>query len=183
MLRERQPRPHESYRLILKILNLSFYRESVMKSSKMLFLQNWDQTGSQLVPVSQWTLAEQGSTQVPDVGKDDKREIAVLLAVSASGTQLPPQPRKTPGCHAKITFPRGWHITHSGNHCCTEETMLQYIDHVVIPYFSAARRELELPEDQVCLAICCSSLQLSAPKVECTSHSCPFFMHWRTTAT
>jgi hypothetical protein len=32
--------------------------------------------------------------------------------------------------------------------------MLQYnIDHVVIPYFSAARRELELPEDQVCLSV------------------------------
>ena len=31
--------------------------------------------------------------------------------------------------------------------------MVQNIDHVVIPYFSAARRELELPEDQVCLAI------------------------------
>ena len=29
--------------------------------------------------------------------------------------------------------------------------MLQY--HVIIPYFSAAQRELELPEDQVCLAI------------------------------
>ena len=117
---------------------------------------NWDQTGSKLIPVSQWTLAKQGSRQVPVIGKDDKREITVLLAVSASGTLLPPQviyAGKTQGCHAKITFPRGWHITRSDNHWSTEATMLQYIDEVVVPYFSAAKRELELPEDHVCLAI------------------------------
>lgn len=34
-----------------------------------------------------------------------------------------------------------------------EEAMLQYVDNIVIPYFSAAQRELELPDDQVCLAI------------------------------
>ena len=80
------------------------------------------------MPVSQWTLAEQGSVQVSVVGKDDKREITVLLAVSASGTLLPPQliyPGKTPGCPAKINFPQRWHITHSDNHWSTEETMLQ----------------------------------------------------------
>ena len=32
---------------------------------------NWDQTGSKLLPVRQWTLAEHGSVQVPVVGKDD----------------------------------------------------------------------------------------------------------------
>ena len=80
------------------------------------------------MPVSQWTLAEQGSVQVSVVGKDDKREITVLLAVSASGTLLPPQliyPGKTPGCPAKINFPQRWHITHSDNLWSTEETMLQ----------------------------------------------------------
>ena len=30
---------------------------------------SWDQTGSNLVPVSQWTLAEQGSRQVPVVAR------------------------------------------------------------------------------------------------------------------
>ena len=48
---------------------------------------NWDQTGSKSVPVSQWTLAEQGITQVPAVGKDDKREITVVLAESAATTR------------------------------------------------------------------------------------------------
>ena len=78
-----------------------------------------------MVPVSEWTLAEQGSRQVPVVGKEDKREITVLLAVSATGVLLPPQviyQGKTIGCHAKITFPTGWDITqrepleHRGDH-------------------------------------------------------------------
>ena len=67
---------------------------------------NWDQTGSKSVPVSQWTLAEQGITQVPAVGKDDKREITVVLAESAATTRAN---LFWPGCHAKITFPQGWH--------------------------------------------------------------------------
>ena len=51
---------------------------------------NWDQTGCKLVPISEWTMERQGSKKVPVVGKDDKREIAVLLSVTASGMVLPP---------------------------------------------------------------------------------------------
>ena len=73
------------------------------------FVVNGDQTGSKLVTISQWTLAEQGCVQVPVIGKDDKREITVLLAISAAGVLLPPQviyPGKTTGCHTRITFPQ-----------------------------------------------------------------------------
>ena len=31
--------------------------------------------------------------------------------------------------------------------------MLQYLDNVIIPYFAATRRELDLPDDHLCLAI------------------------------
>ena len=51
---------------------------------------NWDQTGCKLVPISEWTMERQGSKEVPVVGKDDKREIAALLSVTASGMVLPP---------------------------------------------------------------------------------------------
>ena len=53
-------------------------------------------------------MAERGCTQVPVVGKEDKRETTVVLAVTASGKLLPPQliyQGKTNGCHLKITFP------------------------------------------------------------------------------
>ena len=35
-------------------------------------------------------MAEEGSRQIPVVGKDDKREINALLATSAAGALLPP---------------------------------------------------------------------------------------------
>ena len=89
---------------------------------------NWDQTSSKLVPVSNWTMEIQGTRQVPVVWKDDKREITVLFSISASGTLLPPQviyQGKTTGCHAKVTFPADWHITHSDSHWSNESAMLQ----------------------------------------------------------
>ena len=97
---------------------------------------NWDQTGSKLVPVSSWTMAKEGSKQVLVVGKEDKREIMVLLAITASGTLLPPQviyQGKTVGCHPRVTFPAKWNITHSDNHWSNETTMGEYLDEVIIP--------------------------------------------------
>ena len=97
-------------------------------------------------------MAGEGSKQVPVVGKEDKREITVLLTISAAGTLLPPQviyQGKTRGCHAKITFPPNWHITHSDSHCSTEATMLEFLDHVIVPYVNATRAKLELPEDHI----------------------------------
>ena len=85
----------ESYCLILRILNQLFlqriWSEVVQNAIPSSLIVSLDQTGLKLVPVSQWTLAKQGSAQVPVVGKDDKREITVLLAVSASGSLLPPK--------------------------------------------------------------------------------------------
>ena len=92
--------------------------------------------------------------QVPVVGKEDKREITVLLAVAAASVLLPPQviyQGKTVGCHAKIYFPTGWHITHSENHWSTETTMLEYLDNIIIPFVATTRRELELADDHVAL--------------------------------
>ena len=47
---------------------------------------NLDQTVSKLVPMNSWTMVEEGSKQVPVVGKEDKREVIVLLAVTATPT-------------------------------------------------------------------------------------------------
>ena len=117
---------------------------------------NWDQTGSKLVPVNSWTMAEEGSKQVPVVGKEDKREVTILLAVTASGTLLPPQviyQGKTPGSHPRITFPNKWNITHSDNHWSNETTMGEYLDKVIIPYVTEARSKLNLADDHPGLAL------------------------------
>jgi len=117
---------------------------------------NWDQTGSKLIPVSHWTMAEEGSKQIPVVGKEDKREVTVLLAATASGVLLFPQviyQGKTAGCHPKITFSPKWNITHSESHWSTESTTLKYIDMVTVPYVSATRQSLRLPDNHPVLCI------------------------------
>jgi hypothetical protein len=108
---------------------------------------NWDQTGmiislflnlsdkinyvllsgSKMVPVSQWTMAMRGSKQVAVTGRDDKREITLLLAVSLDGNLLPPQvlyAGKTSAVHPNVEFPVGWDVWHSSNHLSNEETIL-----------------------------------------------------------
>jgi len=104
-----------------------------------------DQTGYKLIPVSHWTMAEEGSKKIPVVGKEDKREVPVLLAATASGVLLSSQviyQGKTAGCHPKITFPLKWNITHCESHWSTESATLEYIDMVTILYVSTSRQSL-----------------------------------------
>ena len=86
---------------------------------------NVDETGVNIVPVGNWTMEQEGSKQVKITGLDDKRQITVTLACTASGKLLDPQviyEGKTPGCHPKFKFPEGWAITHSENHWANAET-------------------------------------------------------------
>ena len=117
---------------------------------------NWDQTGAKFVPTSEWTLAEEGSRQVDIVGKEDKREMTVLLTCVMSGSLLPPQliyAGKTNKCHPDITFPSGWDIYHSETHWSTENTMLHFIDHVLVPYIQTTRETLGFDSSQHALAL------------------------------
>ena len=102
---------------------LGFYqriKEDVeMWSIALALIINWDQTGSKLVPVSEYTMEREGARQMAVVGKEDKREITVLLSVAASGDMFDPQviyQEKTEGCHAKVTFPDDRSVIHSETH-------------------------------------------------------------------
>ena len=80
---------------------------------------NFDQTGLKIVPVSNWTLATEGSKQVPIVDLEDTRDITTVLASTASGQLLPPQlfyAGKTTKCHTKFDFADNWDISHTSNH-------------------------------------------------------------------
>lgn len=117
---------------------------------------NFDQTGSKFVPVSEWTLEEQGSQQVSVTGIDDKREMTVLLSVTAAGTLLPPQllyAGKTDKCHPSTKFPAGWDVWHSDSHWSTAETMRRYCVQVLVPYVRAMRQTLSLPDSQMAIAL------------------------------
>jgi hypothetical protein len=117
---------------------------------------NWDQTGAKYVPTSEWTLAEEGSRQVDIIRKEDKREMTVLLTCTMAGSLLPPHliyAGKTNKCHPKITFPSGWDIYHSESHWSTEDTMLHFIDHVLVPYVQTTRETLGFDRDHCALAL------------------------------
>ena len=51
---------------------------------------------------------------------------------------------KTTKCHPAVEFPKGWHVTHTPNHWCNEETMVAYIESVIVPYMIQKRRQLGL---------------------------------------
>ena len=110
---------------------------------------NWDQTGCQLLPGGNWTMEQRGKEQVPIQGMDDKRQITLLLSVTKSGSLLPPQllyAGKTPKCLPSTTFPSDWDAYYSPNHWSNEETMLHFLDHIIIPYVEQQREQLQQPD-------------------------------------
>ena len=83
------------------------------------FVINFDQTGLNIVPVSDWTMEVEGAKRVEVAGKDNKKQITAVLGGSCVGDFLPPQimyEGKTPRCLPKYNFPEKWHITYSTNH-------------------------------------------------------------------
>ena len=117
---------------------------------------NWDQTGLNYVPVSNWTMEKEGAKRVEIKGLDDKRQITAMFGGTLTGEFLPMQPvyqGRTTQCHLNSKFPDDWHITHSDNHWSNETTMINYIAKIIIPFVRKKHRELKKTEDQVALAI------------------------------
>ena len=58
------------------------------------------------------------------------------MTTTLSGKLLPPQLiciGSSPRCHTTgVTFPNDWNITHSENHWSNEQTMLEFIDSVIL---------------------------------------------------
>ena len=109
---------------------------------------NWDQTNSKYVPAKEWSMDTKGAKQVPIFGLEDKREMTVLLAVTSSGDLLPTEliyAGKTDRCHPKYVFPEGHHITHTESHWSNEESMLGYVDKIIVPYVNAKRKSIGNP--------------------------------------
>ena len=117
---------------------------------------NFDQTGISYVPASSYTMEKEGATRVEVTGKDDKRQIALVLAGSVSGEFLPPQviyEGKTKRCLPPFQFPSTWNITYTQTHWSNEESMKEYVETVIVPYISRQKADLKLPDDQGSLLI------------------------------
>lgn len=117
---------------------------------------NWDHTALKYVPVGSWTMAKEGSKKVPIAGVDDKRQITTVFGITLDGFFLPPQliyQGKSPNCLPQIRFPDDWHITYTSNHWANEQTTIDYIQKIILPYISRKKKEMNLPANQNSLCI------------------------------
>ena len=111
---------------------------------------NFDQTGIHYIPVSDWTMAEEGAKRIEIAGKDDKRQIMAVFAGSMGGEFLLQQlvyEGKTTRCLPHYTFPSRWHVTYSANHWSNEDTMNEYLEHIILPYIRNKRAQLKLADN------------------------------------
>ena len=118
---------------------------------------NWDQTAMKIVPSCTWTMEKRGTKRVEIKGVDDKRQITAVIACTVSGKFLPIQliyQGTTTRCHPKgVMFPSDWHISCTSNHWSNEETMLEYIDKIIVPYFEQARKRHKLETNHSAIVI------------------------------
>ena len=127
-----------------------------MKDVPDEMIVNWDQTAVKYIPVSNWTMAKEGSKCVEVAGIDDKCQITATFAASLSENFLPVQlvyGGNTSRCHPAVDFPDGFYVTHTENHWCNEETMISYIEAVIVPYIDEQRTKLGLGSAQSGLVI------------------------------
>ena len=117
---------------------------------------NWDQTGIHYIPVGSWTMEKEGAKRVEITAVDDKRQITAVFAGSLTGDFLPPQliyKGTIRRCLPAVTFPQDWHVTCSHNHWANEETMVAYVEKILVPYVSNKRKALKLPQDYPTLVL------------------------------
>ena len=135
---------------------------------------NRDHTGIHYVPISNWTMAPEGSKRIEVAGLDDKRQITVVFGASLSGDFLPPQviyAEKNPRCLPPVKFPEDWNITYTENHWANEKTTETHITKILVPYIEACRKKLSLPADQAALVI------FDRFKGQCTSNVTSLLEH------
>jgi len=120
----------------------------VMEDIPPSLIVNWDQTGTHFVPASQWTMEVKGAYRVEIAGLNDKRQMTIGLAGTASRDFLPLQLIYS-GSTAKslpqnVTFPCDWHLTMTPTQWSNEQTMLDYMNKVIVQYVNSKGEELQL---------------------------------------
>ena len=81
----------EHFDELKKLFLLEFNSVVEMDEVPPQLVINWDQMGINYIPISSWTMEEEGSNRVEVAGKDDKWQLTALFACSMSGDFLPIQ--------------------------------------------------------------------------------------------
>ena len=124
------------------------YLQQIKKSPPELVI-NWDQTGINVVPISQWTQAEKGAIRVEIAGAGDKRQITVTVAGTLSGKLLLFQilyEGKTERCLLLTQFLEGFDNWHTPNHWANGETSIRFVKNIILLYISTSWKDLGLGE-------------------------------------
>ena len=132
-----------------------------------------DQTGLTFVPVSESMMEVQGAKIVEVVGEEDAWLVTGCRFLATSGDisgkeSLPPQviyQGKSPSCFLHFEFLEKWHITFSINHWSNESTIMEYIQHILLPYINEKRKNLKLSNDHPALVICNNFKGLCTPDI------------------
>jgi hypothetical protein len=99
---------------------------------------------------------KKGTKRIEIAAADDKRQITAVFGSALSGNFLPLQlifEGTTPRCLPKVHFPEGWRISYSKNYWSNQTTMVDYINHIIVPYVTAKRKELGLCQTYPALVI------------------------------
>lgn len=86
-------------------------------------------------------------------GLNDERVItAVFNATLCSNFLLLQLVYQTDAIQSTKKLPEDQHITHSSNHSSNEETMTDYLNHVLFPYIDGVQTSCELSDDYPAVA-------------------------------
>jgi hypothetical protein len=122
---------------------------------------NADQTGLCMVPVGKKSYRIKGTKHVALFGQDEKRQLTILPASACDGKSLPLQfifagktKQSLPSEEdMKHLVDLGCQFTFSDNHWSSLDTMIAWVDGILVIFLLKRKRELGLAADQKCLLL------------------------------
>ncbi|KAL3842137.1 hypothetical protein ACJMK2_020185 [Sinanodonta woodiana] len=122
---------------------------------------NFHQVCLNMIPVSNWAHAADNERF------DGAYKVSLLIATSASGTFLPPQViyDNQAKQECSVDFPDTWDVLSTENHQPTEDSMIQYINKILIPYTKKTKTNLEFSDTKRAMAVFHIHPQVCSEKV------------------
>eukprot|EP01084_Bolivina_argentea_P179875 310799_1 len=109
---------------------------------------NADESLIPMVPKSDYTMDEQGSTEVLGERMDDKRGVTGFFLGAKTGEGAKVQciyEGKTDRCHPRCDEPDNVVFDHSENHWSDPDTTHGFVEDVLLPFYESQRRKYHLP--------------------------------------